>query len=250
MKRKRVYSVIPKPSPPAVASDYLGYFPDIVTQLLKNKPTAQVVLYIRVSARSQFDRGTNKGQETECVTILEQLGVSNIKIFREVVAGWELLEPCRSRLIAAAELAEKSDGVVVASNTQRFLRNEYYSRDDFKRVPTVAEFDSLLARLNKFAPTTRLMTLLDPDLTPGEIRGVESRWGQKRTGKKGGRPKKKSPGHRNLRRRVLLPLVKELHQQGKSARQIVHSIKEFCIENSFDLPNQSTINSWIRKYLS
>ncbi|QDU74069.1 hypothetical protein Pan97_10730 [Bremerella volcania] len=249
MKKKQPYSGILKPplSPQGLASNYFHHLPDLLDELPRNASDFTLAFYSRVSGRTQHKRRTYEGQEMQFHTAMEKQTISESRVFREVGSGWDLTVEARSQLIKAAMFVAEHEGIVVAANSQRFLRNEFYTPSEITRLPTVEEYEKLLQIIETFAPGVRLATLEAPDLCPYKVRSIEIKWGQKRTGRKGGRPRKKRSNPTKPRYEVVAPMIKKYFRLGYSCRKIAELLEPICEEYDFRPPHPSTINRWKRR---
>lgn len=219
-------------SKPAKASEYLQH----LDEYYKQQPDIQAILYCRDSTRHQ---GCNLDTYEEVLRReLNQRGISIVgRCYREICSGSDFDN--RWKLEQAVEKAKKLiakgiQAVIVAPSSDRFLRNRFFTTDHPDILPTEAEFEQLIA-LGCGVP---LATLLHPDMSPEEVRGYQSKWGQSTKGNKGGRPREKRPGYKKQRRKEKLNKVIELHKQGVNPCQIA----------AFTLVPVSTVNDWIVKY--
>jgi len=216
----------------AQASKYLQH----LDEYYKQQPDIQAILYCRDSTRHQ---GCNLDTYEEVLRReLNQRGISIVgRCYREICSGSDFDN--RWKLEQAVEKAKKliAKGkrvVIVAPSSDRFLRNKYFTTDQPDILPTEAEYE----KLKELTCGVSLITLLDPDMPPEEVRGYQSKWGQSAKGNKGGRPREKRPGYKKQRRKEKLNKVIELHKQGVNPCQIA----------AFTLVPVSTINDWITKY--
>jgi len=169
---------------------------------------------------------------------LKKRGIPVVGCHCEISSGWILNED-RWALMNAVEQAKKliRKGIkvaIVTASTDRFLRNTYFTTDKPDLLPTEAEFDKLI-ELTCGVP---LVTLLDPDMPPREVRSYQTKWGQEYKGHKGGRPEKREQGYKKKRRLRKLEQVIRLHKQGIAICKIVRQTGV----------KRSTINDWITEY--
>ena len=226
--RKILAKLKDESSPPGRASDYLSS----LTDHLADRPDMKAIVYGRVSGRTQ-DRNHNlETHERQTRRILRILGIPIVGSCTEVSCG-RILDKRRKGLLKAVRKAKKAPTrVIVSTSADRYLRNMYYTTDEPDLLPTVAEFEKLKA-LTGGVP---LLTLLPPDMSARKVRGIQSRWGQRAKGKKGGRPK--APGYKKRQRQKNLGLVLQLHRQGTNCSGIAYAT---------DTP-WSTVKRWVVKY--
>lgn len=170
-------------SPPGIASDYLRYFPDLVAKGV----VEDVVLYCRVSSRSQRRKANAADQEAGMRRILAALDVPVLGChIDDGVSGWRVDE--QLELAAAVEVARRSGPrtIVLAESTGRFRRHIDYNGTK-SAVPTVADFEDLMHRVDGVV----LATMLHPDAPLEEVRQFETMRGQHAKQNQGGRPAKR-----------------------------------------------------------
>jgi hypothetical protein len=134
----------------------------------------------------------------------------------EVVATLNHVGPGRGPawlrdMAAAADRARRHCTILLAATTDRFIRSPWFHSDDSELCLAQARAIDLRDAVGYVA----LMTLLDPDASPGDCRSLLTRWGQEAKGRSGGRPRS---GHRpgrppntDARKARLMPLVLALH---------------------------------------
>lgn len=215
---------------PAKASEYLHH----LKEYHKKHPNMKVVLYLRDSTRAQGHKKNLDTYEKVLRKKLKKLNVPVIGCYREISSGW-VLNGDRERLVIAARKARKYGAVILAPSTDRFLRSRSFNTQTNPDVlPTEGEFEEL----KKLTCGVPLVTLLHPDMPPMEVRGYQTRWGQKAKGNKGGRPKINKPGYKKQRRLEKLLRVLRLHNRGATLGDIMALT---------DTP-KSTVRYWIFKY--
>ncbi|MCC6127293.1 MAG: recombinase family protein [Pirellulales bacterium] len=211
-------------SPEGKASDYIRHFVEIAYSGIK------VILYPRVSGRTQNRRGNLKAQEFWSRNSLKSYKVEIIDAFCETASGWA---NDRTRLIAAAELAKREEAVLVAVSTDRFIRSKAFTTDTNPDVlPTVEEYEALI----EDTQGVLLATLLPPDTPWRKVHPIQIKMGQKFKGRKGGRPLKKPPGHKKQKR---------LANGSKVLWMDFCSMSERQIEKNTGIPRR-TIRRWIK----
>ncbi len=218
--RRAVEARLGPKSPLGTASEYIHH---LATYLNKH-PDFAVVLYLRVSGRSQNCRKNLDTYERILRKVCELLDIQIAAVYREVVSGWVLNED-RSSLIDAVESAQKHEAetgvhtVVLAPCTDRFIRNQVYN---CKTAPDLTPTDFEFRQLKKLTSGVPLVTYLDPDMPLREVTSHRTRWGQEFKGRKGGGDRK--PGWRNRRKEKLQPLAHALYSKLQSYRQVAERL--------------------------
>jgi len=197
--------------------------------LFRIKPGDKVIIACRVSTGPQEDKMNLDDQERFLRRQVERSGGTVIGVVKRSISG---VDPFW--LGKAVALAKKTGTIILAESTDRFIRHPSYHS---KNEPDWQARHIDLDRLRYVADGVELMTFLDPEATPGEVRSHQTRRGQQLKGRVGGRPKKQEAGYKKRRREELLPEVRELRKQGKSQRQISREINVA----------QSTIHGWLSK---
>jgi DNA invertase Pin-like site-specific DNA recombinase len=216
----------------AKASEYIHHF-------RKYKKHLDFVLcYGRVSERPQLPH--LKTYEFFLRKRCEKRGVRVCRYFGEQCSGKTVYFHTRDQLIAAIAEAKKlreqgKDVSILASSTNRYLRNINYSKTNQDVLPTKAELEELLA----LADGIPLLTVYPPDWSEREVRGILSKWGQRYKGNKGGRPKQTKPGYKKQLRNEKLEIVLLLYKENNSLGKIALLTR---------VP-KSTVADWIRKYM-
>lgn len=212
------------------ASNYLHH----LDSYHRENPDMVAVVSCRVSGRTQGKRGNLMTQDALLRRKLKARGIPVIGFSYEVGSGWVLNEK-REGLIEAVQKAKKfKNAVVVAISADRYLRHRHYKNTDPDILPSQEEYEQLM----ELVDGVPLLTYLDPDMPPAEVRGFQSKWGQQKKGNRGGRPRKKTPGYKKRQRRRKLDAVLSLHQQQVSKSEIARKTNV----------KPSTIRDWIRKY--
>jgi hypothetical protein len=222
-------------SKPAKASDYLHHLADYY----KQHPDMQAIIICRVSACMQAYKLNLNTYEKLLRRKLKKRNIPVVGCFREVSSGWILDSEKRHGLTNAVKQAKDliengKDMVIVAASADRFLRNKYYTTNKPNILPTEEDY----GKLKELTCNVPLLTLLDPDMPPMEVRGYQTRWGQKTKRSKGGRPRKKVAGYKKIQREQKLGIVLKLWEKGKK-------ISEIAYKTGTKL---GTINDWIVKY--
>lgn len=239
-KRSKVRNVRRQPrerllpvSKTAKASKYLHH----LKKYYKQHPDMIAILYNRESSRSQKDNHiTNeKVLQRKC----KKLGIPVLSFYYETISG-KITNEDRLSLVQAvrkakAKINEGKHAVILASSSDRFLRNGIFNPITYPDIlPTEAEFE----KLKKLTRGIPLITLLRPNMPPGEVRGYQTKWGQKSKGSKIGRPKVNKPGYKKKRRDEKLQQVIQLRRDGASWGEI--SAKT-------GIP-KTTAAGWVKKY--
>lgn len=189
--------------PRGTAGEYIRRLAEINAQ--------SVVLFCRVSRTDQ--RTHLDDQQNALTKEAESRGLAVAKVIRSIGSG---AGSDRTALEVAIELARENEAVVLAESTDRFLRAADYSKKNQHRTASVSEFEQLA----ELADGVTLATMIDPDMTPGEVRGYQTKRGQHASGTKGGRPRKIRPGYKKARRLEKQPEVLKLRGQGRTLKQI------------------------------
>jgi Resolvase, N terminal domain len=167
-------------------------------QPIENIKPGPVVLVVRVSSRSQKDNQNLDNQESRGKAILERLGFTVVKVFRETVPGWkkmfkkDVLQ--RSVLRKAFLLARKLGCPVVAESADRFRRRWVRDWKDRRKQLPLRVRD--VERLMQEADGVCLVTLVHPDEPHGTVRSHQTKRGQSEKNRKGGRQTDKTPKKR------------------------------------------------------
>lgn len=221
--QRRLFNHYIPDSREAKASDYLHH----LKSYLSKYPDALIIIYIRVSTHCQKYKYNLDTHETVMRKKLKKYKNSIVGIFPEVSSGWILNED-RWNLVKAVIKAKKfsKNGkkvVIATTSTDRFLRNEWWTPQN-NILPTEKDFD-MLRNLTCNIP---LATLIDPDKPQNGngVRSLQTKWGQKIKGKKGGRPKINKPGYKKQLRLKKLAIVRQLWREGKTLAQIAFQIPE------------------------
>ena len=209
--------------PEGRASDYIHHLPDV----LATAPDVPIVLWPRCSGRVQDHKGNLDEQEANLRREIERLCGRVIATFRRVGSGW-MHEGHWSSLEAAADYAREHGAILVAESTSRFIRSVDWTTTNQQARPTVQEFEQMAQACHGVL----LATIHHPDIDPGEERSVQTQRGQQEKGRKGGRPFKS----KRSRREQLRPRVQELHEQGRSIRQI---------SKLLNVP-KTTVDEWVK----
>lgn len=127
------------------------------------------------------------------------------------------------QLTQVSELARASGAIIIAESTDRFIRNRAYGPT--KAMCTLQASESDLHDLQYAVDGVPLMTLLDPDATPAQVRSAQTNRGNP------GRPKRKKN-----RRASLQPQALAMHEQG---------LNQSTIARKLNVP-RTTVQRWLR----
>jgi hypothetical protein len=194
------------------------------------QPGDKVYLITCVSWR---DRNNNPAdQERSLRRHVEERGAKVVGVIGYTGPRYDPYYLLHSRFMAEAAGAKW----LLAETTDRFIRHRDFHSID--RPDLQATGDQVL-ELSMIAGKLCLMTHLDPDATPSEVRSYQRKRGQWAKGNKGGGSKRKGygPRHGDLPLSVRLKL-RELHVGNASIRDIANELK---------LP-KSTVHRWVSQF--
>lgn len=194
----------------------------------------RVVLYCRVSTRQQNHSGNLDSQEKYLRTQMGKRKARVVEVVRYVGSGFEPL-----RLPFAVRMAQQHGAKIVAITTDRFIRHDYFKSTGSKFERNARANIEGLEALKQCAQEIELVTLLHPNASLLECSGLQKKIGQRFKNRKGGRPKKNTPGYKKKRRNEYLPKVRRLRSEGSAIREIARR---------FDLP-EATVRYWVRNFL-
>lgn len=157
------------------------------------QPGDQVILCCRVSGRAQARKSNLDNQAIKLQDEMNRLGVRVVDVCRFVGSGWDpwWLEPLA---VHAGQVGAK----LVATDVTRFLRSRLYGKTSQHSSPTLSEFNELML----YTLGVPLITLLDPDASPGQCRWFESELGT--------RTKAQSQAQQIADRKAVWELIKRL----------------------------------------
>ncbi len=123
--------------------------------------------------------------------------------------------------------------IIISTDLSRLKRHPdaYKHKRNYDLQPRLVD----LEELRKHTKEARIVTLVDPTAKPSEVWAERSKRGQRRKGRKGGRPEVKSAGYKKRRKNKLLPTVLEMLKQGKKPAQIARILGRA----------DSTVRDWI-----
>jgi hypothetical protein len=171
-----------------------------------------VIPVCRVSTWEQEHDLNLSDQERSMRQEMERRGAVVIDVIRHVGSGWDT-----AWLAEAADIARRRGAKLVAESLSRFIRSP---DDHSKKKPQARPSWQDLDQLRLATVGVELVTLLDPDATPGEERSYQTSRGQSQKGNRGGRPPAKRPGAKKARRKQLLRFVDADSDNGLSIRAI------------------------------
>jgi hypothetical protein len=222
MKRERLfhYDFFPRYKP--------GNFTKVARSFDEEMPHDKVFLIERVSG---CERKRNlKDQDANLRSAIKPVGAKVVGRFAIQVSGTDPFW-----LWKAAQQAKRVGAtVLLAETTDRFIRHP-----SFHSVlrPNYQATDEQLKELVEATQGMRLITHLDPDASPSEVRSYQRKRGQRFKRNKGGRPKNRTAGYMTRRWEDLHRKVEWLAKHDWSVRRIAAKVK---------VP-KSTVDEWIRK---
>lgn len=150
------------------ASNYMRHFGSSI------EPGRDIVLMCRVSKRS------NEGHLTAYVVELwnacREKNVKVVDVFRDVQGAYSTNPKWEARLIEVGEKARRCNAVVLATETNRFIRNQHVISND-RGLWGLQATEEELQFLQRCMSGVDLMTLGDPDATPGSERSEQTQRG-------------------------------------------------------------------------
>lgn len=188
-------------------STYIRHIDEVV------KHGTRVVLWCRVSSRLQNANKNNADQEAELREAVEKRGGTVV----DTVPHEGRVVDADAELYQAANLAARKGAVLLAESTSRFARHPHYLP---KVRPHLTPTATGLRDLRWVCGEVSLVTLHAPDITYKEERGHQTKRGQRRKGKPGGRPTKKTPGYKKRQGHIDRSKVFWLWMLGFSVRRI------------------------------
>ena len=212
---------------PGDASKYISY--DCI------KSGDKVVLYCRVSTRQQNHSGNLIAQEAYLRAQITSKGAIVVNAVHFVGSGFFPLH-----LAYAATLAKQCGAKIVALTTDRLIRNNFYKSTGSNLERNARANLEGLETLKQCAQGIELVTLLHPNASLNECLGLQKKIGQEVKGRKGGRPKKNSPGYKKVRRNENLQIVRRLRIEGVGIREIARRL---------GLP-EATVRYWVRNFFN
>ena len=182
-----------------------------------------VFICCRISRRSQDTLAT---QELACLHGAVQFGASVIDVATHVGSGFD-----PSWLTPIAAQAERLGAKLLVTEVTRFIRHPGYGPRDQSAQARESELDDL-----KFQTLgVPLVTLLHPDASSYECRAFQTRLGKDAKGKRGGRPRKRTPGYKKRLREQKKPQAIEMRLGGASLNEISRALNV----------QRSTVQGWV-----
>lgn len=122
---------------------------------------------------------------------------------------------------ATAEAKRSGAKFMLAESTDRFMRHPDYKSDSNPNAQARAR-DLVSLGLRTYG--MELMTAVHPDALTSEVRSYHQRRGRDATGRRGGRPRKKTPGYMVRRREDKMPQAQQLRRDGLSYGEIAKAL--------------------------
>jgi hypothetical protein len=206
------------------ASDYI--------RLCDLKPGDLVVLWCRVSRSEQNRTQKLNRQVLNLRAAVERMGAVVVAVVTHVGPGWD-----PEWLVRPTAIAKRHGAALVAEAVSRMVRSHAYHSVNNPEAQA-NEFE--LQELRRYTYGVELLTLLDPDATPGEERAYQTKRGQKMSGRVGGRPPKKPAGYKKER---------YLQNRVKVRWCVVAGIKGRRLARFLNVPD-ATARAWVRRFLA
>ena len=181
------------------------------------RPGTLVVLWCRVSSGLQNATGNNADQEADLRAAVAARGGTVVAV---VTYAGRVVD-ADAALYRAANVAAEAGAVLLAESTSRFIRHYRYHP---KLRPHLTPTANALRDLRWLCGGVPLVTLLDPDAMWRDERAHQSKRGQRRKGKTGGRPAKKRHGYKKAFRLRSIPKVQWMIYVGMSNRAIARGL--------------------------
>ena len=171
----------------------------------------EVFLILRVSNRER--RANLKDQDANLRDVVSEVGAKIVGQVQKAISGFD---PSWLKQVAMEAKAAGAT-VLLAETADRFIRHRDFHSND---RPDLQATDEQLQELVECTGGMRLMTHLDPDATPFQVRSYQRKRGQKQKRRKGGRPKNRTAGFMVRRFEEKIGLVRWLHARGWKIRDI------------------------------
>lgn len=191
-----------------------GRASDFIVRLRKHRKLwgKRVVLFCRVSSRTQKKRKNLADQEKFLRKVVARYGCIVVAVYHCTGSGWidsheycPIMHP--AHLMRARALAAHHDAFLLAESTDRFVRPRWYnSQTDPTRTATRKD----LSELKWLTAGVTLATALRPDAPLTVVRRHQQDRGKKGKGNNGGRPKTPRAGDTKRRREEMKPRVLDL----------------------------------------
>ena len=137
------------------------------------RPGTRVVLYARVSGRTQARQGNLDRHIAELEADAARYRADVVETCAEVASG---MSPDRPALSRAAALARRHNAIILAHNVGRLIRSaEFHRTKNPGAQPTQAEYEALASAVGGVT----LATILPPDTDWREVRAAETRRGKR-----------------------------------------------------------------------
>ncbi len=175
----------------AFAEEYIAGQASRYIRRFKLRPSDRVMILARKSNRECGNKLDNQVENLR--RIIVAAGAIVVGVYRYTSHGYEHQVGC-----AAYRAKQKAATILLAETTDRIVRNSRYHS---VKQPNLQATKEQLAEVARDADHygIKLMTHLDPDATPGEVRSYQSKRGQRLKFRKGGRPAHQPKKH--IRRR-------------------------------------------------
>jgi hypothetical protein len=178
----------------------------------KIEPGGKVIIFCHFFMGLQEDKMSLDDQERFLRREVERRGGVVLGVVLEATRDQDPI-----RLSKAVTFAKRKGAKLLAESIDRLVRRSGYHS---KTAPSLQARYTELNDLRRVARGVELMTFLDPEATPGELRRSQGRRGPRLKGQVGARPKEQRAGYKKERRQKLLPYVLILRENGKTQRQI------------------------------
>ncbi len=122
---------------------------------------------MRESGRTQALKGNLQAQERNLRKAVEKLELRVVRVFREIGSGYSSDLEQRA---AAFAYARENGVALITESADRFLRHRDYSKTNQEILPSLGEWE----RLADAAQGVRLATLLEPDVSPRDVRAYQT----------------------------------------------------------------------------
>lgn len=200
-------------SPRGVASKHIRALSTLTPQ--------PIVLYCRESSGKQNCTGNLEAQIAYDVWWLESERFTVVAVFSEIGSGQRSgAKLNRPVLEDAIRYARKHGLPLVAESTDRFIRAWDFTKYNQGAVPTVDEFELLMAA----AGDVPLYTIVEPDADWKTVRAFQTGRGRAAKGRQGGRPPKSQVGDLRRSREAVGRDVIFQHKLGLSSREIAENV--------------------------
>lgn len=212
-----------------------GKASDFVGQISELKAGDRVVVYCRVSHRTQKKKNNLETQKQSIVEDLTKRGLKVIADVCHVGSGWDpwAIFPC-------VKIAMKYGAVIVAEAPNRFARHPCFHSSN---APNLQARKLDLENLSECAFGVRLLTVLSPDASPAEEKSFQTKRG---INSKGGKPKTKTCKPRGKERRQhYLRLAMRFRNRGASYREIAEILNS--IKDDYPPVSYTTVGNWLRR---